>query len=96
MSHRGMGRREFLVESNRAALGFSLLPFVTRIQGNHKPAEMKDGASGGTLIADLEKLIPKLMEELSVPGASIAVIKDAKLFWRRGFGVKDSAIESAC
>jgi CubicO group peptidase (beta-lactamase class C family) len=44
-----------------------------------------------TLLADLEKQIPKLMEEGMVPGLSIALIKDAKLEWRRGFGVKDSA-----
>ncbi len=77
-----MRRREFLVESSRAASGFSLLPLVARAQGNQKSAE---------LIADLERLIPKLMEETIVPGASIAIIKDAKLLWRRGFGVKDSA-----
>ncbi len=91
MSHRGKGRREFLIESNRAALGFSLLPLVARAQGNHRPPELKNGTSGETLIADFEKLIPKLMEDFIVPGASIAVIKNAKLFWRRGFGVKDSA-----
>ena len=43
------------------------------------------------LIADLEKQIPKLMEEAIVPGLSIAIIQEAKLIWRRGFGVKDSA-----
>ncbi len=89
MSHR-LRRREFLAESSRAALSFSLLPLVARAPGNQKSAELKDGAQGGTLIADLEKLIPKLMEEAIVPGLSIALIKDAKLFWRRGFGVKDS------
>jgi CubicO group peptidase (beta-lactamase class C family) len=31
------------------------------------------------------------MDEAKVPGISIAIIKDAKLLWRRGFGVKDSA-----
>ena len=31
------------------------------------------------------------MEETNVPGVSIAIIKDAKLFWRRGFGVTDRA-----
>jgi CubicO group peptidase (beta-lactamase class C family) len=31
------------------------------------------------------------MEEAIVPGLSIALIKDSKLLWRRGFGVKDSA-----
>jgi len=86
MSHR-MRRREFLVQSSRAAFGFSLLPFVPCSKGNHKSAELEDG----TLIADLEKQIPKLMEEANVPGLSIVIIKDAKLLWRRGFGVKDSA-----
>jgi RNA polymerase sigma factor (sigma-70 family) len=60
---------------------------VTR--GNRESAELGDGAPWKTLIADLEKQIPKLMEEAKVPGLSIAIIKDAKLFWRRGFGVKD-------
>jgi RNA polymerase sigma factor (sigma-70 family) len=60
---------------------------VTR--GNQESAELGDGTPWKTLIADLEKQIPKRMEEARVPGLSIAIIKDAKLFWRRGFGVKD-------
>jgi CubicO group peptidase (beta-lactamase class C family) len=52
---------------------------------------LKDETPWKTLIADLEKQIPKLMEAAKVPGLSIALIKDAKLLWRRGFGVKDSA-----
>jgi CubicO group peptidase (beta-lactamase class C family) len=38
----------------------------------------------------LEKQIPELMEQAVVPGFSIALIADAKLVWRRGFGVKNS------
>jgi CubicO group peptidase (beta-lactamase class C family) len=90
MSHQ-MRRREFLVESSGAALSFSLLPLVARAQENQKPAELKDGTPSKTLSADLEKQIPKLMDEAMVPGLSMAIIKDAKLLWRRGFGVKDSA-----
>ncbi|MCI0389928.1 MAG: beta-lactamase family protein [Acidobacteria bacterium] len=86
-----MRRRDFLVESSQVALSFSLLPLVARAQGNQKPAELKDQTPSDPLIADLERLIPKLMEEIIVPGVSIAIIKDAKLLWRRGFGVKDSA-----
>jgi len=57
---------------------------VAGAQGNHSvPWE--------TLVADLEKQIPRLMEEAMVPGLSIALIQDAKLRWRRGFGVKDTA-----
>ena len=43
------------------------------------------------MLADLEREIAKRMEEAKVPGLSIAIIKDGKLFWRRAFGVKDSA-----
>src|SRR5262249_14270348 len=58
-------------------------------RGNQESVELQDGTPWKALIADLEKQIPKLMEEAKVPGLSIAIIKDAKLFWRRGFGVKD-------
>lgn len=44
-----------------------------------------------TLIEDLERLIPKRMEEANVPGFSIALIRDAELLWSRGFGVKSTA-----
>ena len=78
-------------ESGRAALSFSLLPLVAGAQGNQKSAESKDGPPWKNLIADLEKQIPQLMKKAKVPGLSIAIIKDAKLFWRRAFGVKDNA-----
>jgi CubicO group peptidase (beta-lactamase class C family) len=60
---------------------------VTR--GEQRSAQLEDGTAWKTLIADLEKQIPRLMEEAKVPGLSIAIIKDGKLLWRRGFGVKD-------
>jgi CubicO group peptidase (beta-lactamase class C family) len=60
-------------------------------RGSQESAELEDGTPWSTLIADLEKQIPKLMEQAKVPGLSIAVIKDGKLFWRRGFGVKELA-----
>ena len=88
-----MSRREFLVESGRAALSFSLLPLVRRPQRNRQPisAEREETTLWETLIKDLERQIPKWMQETRVPGLSIAIIKDAKLGWRRGFGVKDNA-----
>jgi CubicO group peptidase (beta-lactamase class C family) len=75
-----MRRRAFLIESGRAAFGVS----VARAQGNPK------STSWETLISDLEKQIPKQMEENLLPGLSIAIVKDGKLGWSRGFGVKDS------
>jgi CubicO group peptidase (beta-lactamase class C family) len=70
-----MRRREFLSSP--------LLPIVAR-------AKSKGNAALKNLIVNLEKKIPELLQEAKVPGLSIAVIEDAKLQWRRGFGVKDS------
>ena len=38
------------------------------------------------MLRDLADQVPKLLKESRVPGASVAVINDAKVFWRRGFG----------
>src|SRR5205085_7443491 len=84
-----MRRRDFLVESGRAALGYALLPLVPCSRGNPKSGDVEGGTPWKTLVARLEKQIPRLMEEAKVPGLSIAIIRDAKLLWRRGFGVKD-------
>ena len=40
-------------------------------------------------IADLESSIPGIMEKALIPGLSIAVIQDGKLYWENGFGVKN-------
>ena len=53
------------------------------------PGPLKVGVNQQTLIADLEKAIPGLMKAADIPGLSIAVIRDGKLFWTRGFGVKN-------
>ncbi|MGD8535476.1 MAG: serine hydrolase [Candidatus Aminicenantes bacterium] len=37
----------------------------------------------------LEKEIPKLMEMANIPGMSIAVIRDGKIFWSGAFGVRN-------
>jgi len=80
-----MKRREFLVESSRAALSLSLFPLAACSR-----PEPRGSASWEMLIPELEKRIPPLLEESIVPGLAIAIINDAKLVWRRGFGVKDS------
>ena len=38
----------------------------------------------------LETRIPKVMQETSVSGCSVVLIRDAKIYWRRGFGVRDA------
>ena len=86
-----MKRRGFLTAGSRAALGFSLLPFAPCSAGTQLFARPKDRTPWETLLADLEKQIPGLMAEAKTPGLSIAIIRDAKVLWRRGFGVRDSA-----
>ncbi|SDD85361.1 CubicO group peptidase, beta-lactamase class C family [Dyadobacter soli] len=41
------------------------------------------------IIDELTKLIPQLMQESVVPGTSIALVGDGKVFWQQGFGVKN-------
>ena len=43
------------------------------------------------MIATLERQIPKWMARENVPGLSVALIRDAQVIWRRGFGFKDNA-----
>ena len=40
-------------------------------------------------IANLERNIPDLMEQFRIPGVSVAIIRDARIAWTKGFGVRD-------
>jgi len=42
------------------------------------------------LITRLQSRIPALMNEGDVPGLSVALIKDSKIIWTRGFGYKNA------
>src|SRR5207247_310374 len=85
------------------ALSFSLLPLAPSVRADdddkdpsrdekrEKEVEKVEQTPWTSLTADLERQIPELMKDAQVPGVSIAIIKDGKLFWRRGFGVKNVA-----
>lgn len=53
------------------------------------------GEGNEGLIRSLEAVIPKLMEEAVVPGLSIALVREGKLWWSRGFGVKESGTKES-
>lgn len=55
-----------------------------------KEVPLKIEVDKAQFTAELEKKIPQLMEKGLIPGLSIAVIRDGKLFWTRGFGIKDT------
>lgn len=41
-------------------------------------------------IATLQQQVPELLQEASIPGLSIALIRDGKTYWLHTFGVKDA------
>jgi CubicO group peptidase (beta-lactamase class C family) len=53
-------------------------------------ASLKSGAGKEPIVARLESVIPRLLEQGMVPGLSIALIQKGELAWHRGFGVKNS------
>ncbi len=55
-----------------------------------KSSPLKNRSNMKQVIARLETEIPRLMNEGTVPGLSLALIQNGKLAWHHGFGVKDS------
>jgi CubicO group peptidase (beta-lactamase class C family) len=83
-----MRRREFLRDSAIGAVGLSLAPLATGLLRGQSAAR-PDEVATKSLIAALEEETSALMTKARVRGASIALIGDGRLLWRRGFGVKD-------
>lgn len=81
-------RRQFLLNGGLGAVSWALMPRFSRAQ--QSPASDRAGAaqSNSNLVTELERLIPGLMQQFNIPGVSIAIVTDATLHWRRGFGVK--------
>ena len=71
----GTSRRSFLIAASATVAAAPLL-----VQAQKQP-------TGGLSDAFLKSL-PQLMEWANVPGVAIAILKDGKLSWSRGFGVK--------
>jgi CubicO group peptidase (beta-lactamase class C family) len=53
-------------------------------------APLKTDAAKEKLVAELERTIPDLMKKASIPGLTVAVFRDGKLLWTKGFGVKST------
>jgi CubicO group peptidase (beta-lactamase class C family) len=67
-----------------------LVPCSLHAQGaagqNEPPLKKPDQET----IAALKERIPELLKESSVPGLSLALIRDGKTYWVQGFGVRDA------
>src|ERR1044071_8531363 len=55
-----------------------------------QPASLREAAASKDLPARLGRIIPRLMKEGDVPGLSVALVRDGKISWHRGFGVKNA------
>ena len=86
-----MKRRDFIATYGQAAVGFCALPLAGCRSHRVLPREIAAGDPWAAPIRELEKTIPQLMAKHRIPAVSVALIRDAQLLWRRGFGVKDLA-----
>jgi len=69
-------------------LGIIVLLSLSSLSCGKKPQE----EGFGTI---LEREIPKLMEAANVPGLSMAVVRDGRIFWKKAFGVKSRQTKEA-
>jgi len=76
-----MRRREFLVQTSLSAVSATFYSAVSTAQS---PAAL----DVPRIILSLEREMPALMRETRTPGASLAIVRDGRLRWRRGFGLK--------
>jgi CubicO group peptidase (beta-lactamase class C family) len=84
-------RRAFLIEAGMAALGVSLPAAAVRAgQDAQDAGDAKRRPAWDASIGTLERQIAELMRKTSLPGLSMAIIRDGTLAWRRAFGVRDS------
>ena len=81
-----MRRREFLINSSRAAVGFSLLPLT----GYGQQAADARRSFLEARVAEWDSNIPQWLQDTKLPGASMVLIDDGKIFWQREFGVKNA------
>ncbi|MGK7872624.1 MAG: serine hydrolase domain-containing protein [Xenococcaceae cyanobacterium] len=82
-------RRQFLKQGRAAIMGFSSFSLVSLGYNYSISKELKTNLSAEKIIANLEQQIPALMRKAVIPGLSLAIVRDGKLFWSKGFGVKN-------
>lgn len=80
---KGISRQKVFI--TLAALFFTVL-----LLSAQEVPPLKTGVDNQKLIKELEALIPELMAKADIPGMSIAVIKDGKIIWAEGFGIKNT------
>lgn len=82
---RNPSRRTVLAKAGQAAMGLSVLPlaFRARPAGEQVPIDR--------LTDELQREIPALLSASQIPGCAIAIVREGRVVWTQGFGVRSSA-----
>jgi len=67
------------------ALTIALLSVQAKAQPSIAPVKEPDQAA----IAALQQRVPELLSEATIPGLSLALVRDGKTYWAHAFGVRD-------
>ena len=84
-----ISRRKFIAKNSAGAVALCALGGSSSVNAKQSGGKL-DHSSVKKLAADLQQFIPRMMQHVGVPGLSIAVIRDAKMVWSQGFGVKNN------
>lgn len=89
-------RRRFLAESAKALGAVTLAQHPARLlsQDDLSVGNERRDEHWAAAVADVEKRLPRLLEEFRVAGLSLAIIRNSKIAWQRGFGVKDKVSQA--
>ncbi|HYC71944.1 MAG TPA: serine hydrolase domain-containing protein [Opitutaceae bacterium] len=86
-----MRRRDFLKIAAGSAVATALTPGPLRAQAGAGRARKAAPRFDEEAIAKIERHLPALMRERSVPGVGLGVVHDGRLVWQRGFGRMDAS-----
>lgn len=83
-------RRAFIKQGSLALAGsFSFANFV-RAEPEDAATRFRSNVATRRIIEDIAQNLPGLMQEFSVPGLAVALVKDGKAVWSNGFGVRST------
>ena len=77
-------RRILMRQATRALIGLA----AVRVLNIARPSLSETNRSMNATVADLENQIPQWLKQYKIPGLSLAIIEQKKIFWHGSFGLK--------